>query len=204
MATVAIVATMLRRIFCILILLAISVSVSFAWIFEPFRKIQEDYQALTRRVTAHHILLPPKSEDLCISLRQKIRNSNLYVVDAFEEAARRYSRDDDTNYRGGLIGELVPQGYCRSPMLDRACFQVRLGVVEGPLEIEYGTHLLLVTERTNCPRLDGANTRLQKKEGNSTETVLVSSTQVGQVDLPFALGQAAFWIFAIVAGGILS
>jgi hypothetical protein len=32
------------------------------------------------------------------------------VIDAFEEAAKKYSRDESTNFRGGLIGELVPQG----------------------------------------------------------------------------------------------
>ena len=183
-----------------LLVLVVFPTTTHAWIFQ---RIQNDYQALTRRVTARHILLPPKSEDLCLTLKQKIRNSHLHVVDAFAQAAERYSRDDDTKDRGGLLGELVPQGYCRSAELDAACFQVRLGVVEGPIETEYGTHLLLVTERTNCPRLDGVNTKLvastEKKEG-----VLVPSAPVGQVDLSFAAGQAAFWIFVFFAGGILA
>lgn len=124
-------------------------------------------------------------------------------MDAFEQAAKRYSRDDDTNFCGGLIGELVPQGYCRSRELDRACFQVRLGVVEGPIETEYGTHLVLVSERTNCPRLDGVNTKL-KRADDSNNSLLVPSPQVGQVDISFALGQVTFWIFVFFAGGILA
>lgn len=174
-----------------------------AWTFQPFTKIQKDYQALTRRVTAHHILLP--SDEACIALRQKIRNvsEERYIVDVFEQAAKKYSRDDDTNLRGGLLGELMPQGYCRSEELDRACFQVRLGIVEGPIETDYGHHLLLVTERTNCKKLDGMNTKLIQND-QTEQAELVPSTQVGQVTKEFAAGQVAFWIFAFFAGGIVA
>lgn len=194
------------RFFLALLLLAATATPSSAWIFQPLRQIQKDYQALTRRVTARHILLPPKSDELCISLRQKIRSSDSYIVDSFEAAAKRYSRDDTTNFRGGLLGELVPQGYCRSPELDRACFQVRLGVIEGPIVTEYGSHLLLVTERTNCAKLDGVNTRLQRSDAvdGGTQGILVPSPQVGQVDAGFVIQQIAFWIGALVAGGLLA
>lgn len=131
-----------------------------AWIFQPSQQIQKDYQALTRRVTARHILLP-KSDEACRALKQKIRIKAefIYLVDAFEQAAQRYSRNETTKNRGGLLGELVPQGYCNSPELDRACFSSRLGVIEGPIESDFGYHLILVTERTNCPKLDGKNTK---------------------------------------------
>jgi hypothetical protein len=188
-----------------------------AWIFQPFKQVQKDYLALTRRVTARHILLPPKSEEVCLVLKQKIRSktdvgstddrengNKMFIVDAFEQAAKNYSRDNTTNFRGGLIGELSPQGYCRSLELDRACFQARLGVVEGPIESEFGNHLILVTERTNCPNLDGKNTKVVRKAENSNEAILVPSPQVGSVDIPFAVGQAAFWLFAFVAGGLLA
>lgn len=173
-------------------------------ILEPLQRIQRDYLALTRRVTARHILLPPNSDDLCFILKQKIRNSDQYIVNAFEEAAQRYSRDETTNFRGGLIGELVPQGYCRSPQLDKACFEVRLGLVEGPIETEFGSHLLLVSERTNCPKLDGRNTKLIRNPENNNESVLVPSTQVGKADFSFVTGQVAFWLYAFLAGGILA
>lgn len=174
-----------------------------SWIFQPLEKITKDYQALTRRVTARHILLP--SEEACVVLKQKIRNKSeeSYVVDVFEQAAAKYSRDDDTRERGGLLGELVPQGYCRCQELERACFHARLGIVEGPIETEYGHHLLLVTERTNCPKLDGQNTKLvQNAQTNQAE--LVPSAQVGEVTGEFAVGQLAFWIFAFLAGGVVA
>ena len=92
-----------------------------------FDKIQRDFNALTRRVTAYHILLPSTGAptkviddsgiessslqlyDTALTLKQKIRNKALdqmYVVDAFNEAARRYSIDKETAVRGGLLGTL--------------------------------------------------------------------------------------------------
>jgi peptidyl-prolyl cis-trans isomerase C len=175
-----------------------------AWIFQPFSQIQQDYLALTRRVTARHILLP-KSDEVCLVLKQKIRNKDefIYLVDAFEQAAKRYSKDETTSARGGLLGELVPQGYCRIPELDRACFSLRLGIVEGPIESEFGYHLILVTERTNCPKLDGKNTKLVRKKG-SNDAILVPSPQVGQVGVEFVAGQVVFWIFCLFAGGTVA
>lgn len=109
--------------------------------------IARDFNALTRKVTAHHILLP-KSSDVALALKQSIRNrvnppkgsdkEPIYIVDAFSAAAERYSRDEETAVRGGLLGVLAPQGYCRAKELDAACFQVPLGEVCGPIESDYG------------------------------------------------------------------
>ena len=62
--------------------------------------IARDFNALTRKVTAHHILLP-KSSDVALALKQSIRNrvnppkgsdkEPIYIVDAFSAAAERYS-----------------------------------------------------------------------------------------------------------------
>ena len=83
-----------------------------AFINGAFRKIEKDFQSLTRRVTCRHILVP--DEQVAKVLKQKIRDEciqkEIWVIDAFEEAAKKYSRDESTNFRGGLIGELVPQG----------------------------------------------------------------------------------------------
>jgi peptidyl-prolyl cis-trans isomerase C len=175
----------------------------------PLDKIRKDLNALTRRVTARHILLPPNAKEVALTLKQRIRNQALddndrFVIDIFEEAAKKYSADDTTNYRGGLLGELVPQGYCRSAELDQACFEVPLGTIEGPLETSYGYHLLLVSERTNCPQLDGRATKLVRDKSSGLGT-LVTSEQVGKVDVAkFAVDQITFWLVACVAGGIVA
>ena len=82
------------------------------FIVGAFKRVEKDFLSLTRRVTARHILLP--DEEVARVLKQKIRDEcidkDLWVIDAFEEAAKKYSRDETTNFRGGLIGELAPQG----------------------------------------------------------------------------------------------
>lgn len=176
----------------------------------PLDKLRKDYNALTRRVTARHILLPPNAQEVALKLKQRIRNqcienSDRFIIDVFEEAAKKYSQDETTNFLGGLLGELVPQGYCRSEELDRACFEVRLGDIEGPLQTSYGYHLLLVSERTNCPKLDGRQTKLVRGGGNTGLGDLVPSKQEGKVDVAqFAIDQITFWLLACVAGGIVA
>ena len=63
---------------------------------------------------------------------------------------------------------LVPQGYCRAKELDRACFEVS----------DYGFHLLLVVERTNCRQIDGGCTKIERGEDGASKTFVVGG--VGQ------------------------
>lgn len=190
-----------------LLLVSSLLPLSCAFIGGAFEKVQKDLAALTRRVTARHIMVP--NPQVALALKRKIRDQCIekdrFVVDVFEEAAKKYSKDETTNFRGGLLGELVPQGYCRSRMLDRACFEVTLGLLEGPIESEFGHHLVLVTERTNCPKLDGENTKLMQLRGDDVFGTLVPSKQVGSPDVAtFALQQVWYWIFVFLAGGILA
>jgi parvulin-like peptidyl-prolyl isomerase len=192
---------------CAAYLVFIAPFVQSAFTGSAMERIYNDLNALTRRVTARHILLPANKE-VALALKQRIRNqsteNNRFVVDVFEEAAKKYSQDETTKYRGGLLGELVAQGYCRNTELDRACFEVRLGEIEGPLETNYGYHLLLVSERTNCPKLDGTKTKLVRSNKSGLGT-LVESEQVGKINLAkFAVDQITFWLFACVAGGVLA
>lgn len=178
-----------------------------AFIVGAFKRVEKDFQSLTRRVTARHILVP--DEEIARVLKQKIRdeciNKDLWVIDVFEEAAKKYSRDDTTNFRGGLIGELVPQGYCRSPELDRLQFSVALGEIVGPLETDYGFHLLLVSERTNCPKLDGDKTRMMQTRGDDVFGTLAQGSQAGKVNAgELIVDQVKFWCFTFIAGGILA
>ena len=178
----------------------------------PVTIITRDFQALTRRVTAHHILLP-KSTDVALALKQKIRNAVLpkkdtnkpiYIDDAFSAAALKYSKDEETAARGGQLGTLVPQGYCRAKELDEACFEVPLGEIAGPIETEYGYHLLLVTERTNCPKLDGKYSRIIRG-ADGTSTAFVERDPSDKDDFAkLALKQVGFWIAVTLAGGLVA
>lgn len=172
-----------------------------SWV-NPIEQVRKDYLALTRRITIYHILLPPNSDDVSLALKQKIRNNQDFVLTAFARAAKKYSRDDTTSKKGGLIGELVPQGYCKNSKLEEYCFtRARIGIVEGPIDSDYGQHLVLVSERTNCPKLDGGLTKLVPTE---TGSKVVPSEQVGTVTLPFVASQIGFWIVCLVAGGFVA
>jgi len=178
-----------------------------AFIENAWDKLQNDLAALTRRVTARHILVA--NEEVAMALKRKIHDESIekneFVVDVFEQAAHKYSQDDTTNQRGGLLGTLVPQGYCRSSILDQACFQVPLGSLEGPLKSEYGYHLVLVTERTNCPKLDGEFTKLVQLSSKYVFGTRVPSQQVGKVNFgELVVNQASFWFFTLVAGGLVA
>jgi len=181
----------------------------------PFDKIEQDFQALTRRVTAYHILLP-KSTDAALKLKQKIRNRvnppksrdipPMYVIDAFNQAAQRYSLDDETKLNGGLLGEMLPQGACRRvPELDKACFEVPLGHVAGPIETDYGYHLLIVEERTNCAQ-DGVHSKIVRGGADGANAIYVgpSGNEEGSDFSRLAVQQLALWSGIFVAGGILA
>mmetsp|Transcript_25806 Transcript_25806/g.55171 ORF Transcript_25806/g.55171 Transcript_25806/m.55171 type:complete len:216 (-) Transcript_25806:833-1480(-) len=195
-------------VFAITLLAVIgNLPVADAFIDGAFKRVEKDFLSLTRRVTARHILV--SDEQVAIALKRKIRdeciNKEKWVIDAFEEAAKKYSRDDTTNFRGGLIGELVPQGYCRSPELDKFQFSVGLGEIAGPFETDYGFHLMLVSERTNCPKLDGDNTQLMQTRGDDVFGTLYEGKQVGKVNVPEIIGdQIQFWTLSLVAGGIVA
>eukprot|EP00984_Skeletonema_dohrnii_P011183 scaffold4439_cov134-Skeletonema_dohrnii-CCMP3373.AAC.5 len=193
------------------LLLLLSLPSSQAFV-NPIDVITRDFQALTRKVTAHHILLP-KSTDVALSLKQSIRNKvspkssddPKYIVDVFSAAAQKYSRDEETAVRGGLLGTKVPQGYCRAKELDAACFKAPLGEIAGPIESEYGYHLLLVTERTNCSKLDGKyNKIIRDADGVSTKFVRGDSQEGSEEIQTVALQQVGFWMGVSLAGGVLA
>ena len=172
-------------------------------------RIRNDFLALSRRQTSRHILLP-RSQEAALALKQKLRNrvdgGGEFVVDTFAAAARRYSLDAQTKEQGGLLGELVPQGYVSSaPELDRACFEAPLGEVFGPIESDYGFHLLLVCERTGCPKLDGPFTRVVRRQDGRTALAPPAVQKTAQDEVgEFVLDQVPFWIGTALAGGILA
>jgi hypothetical protein len=66
----------------------------------------------------------------------------------------------------------------------------------------------LVTERTNCPKLDGRNTKLVQARGEDDGDVfgtLVPSKQVGQINLSeLVADQVRFWCLVVLSGGLVA
>ena len=179
-----------------------------AWT-NPINRIKNDFLALTRKSTTRHILLP-RSSEAALKLKQSIRNrisqDGEYVEDAFAAAAKRYSLDKETAEQGGLLGTLAPQGYCICPELDEVCFRAPLGEVYGPVESDFGLHLVLVCERTNCPKLDGYNTRIAR--GPNNECLLVppegGPRSMSQEMAELGVQNIGFWVGTFLAAGVVS
>jgi len=181
-------------------------------------RIERDFLALTRKVTARHILLP-KSRVVALKLKQTIRNKvsphrdsdrpARYIVDIFSAAAKKFSRDDETAANGGLIATLAPQGYCRFKQLDEACFEAPLGELWGPVESDYGYHLLLVEERINCEKIDGRYNRIVRGVDGTSKVFVEDACREGdeQKMTRLVTQHMGFWTgvsMAGVAGGMLT
>ena len=202
--------TMPPKTFCYLhiVFLVFLVGEAFAWT-NPITRIKNDFLALTRKTTTRHILLP-RSSEVALKLKQSIRNrisqDGEYVEDAFAAAAKRYSLDKETAEWGGLLGTLAPQGYCICPELDEVCFRAPLGEVYGPVESDFGLHLVLVCERTNCPKLDGINTRIAR--GPNNECLLVppegGPRSMSQEMAELGVQNIGFWLGTFLAAGVVS
>ena len=123
-------------------------------------------------------------------------NGRKYHISLFESQNTYFSLN---------VSLFVLTGYCRSPELDSLQFSVALGEIVGPLETEYGYHLILVSERTNCPKLDGDNTLIMQTRGDDVFGTLYEGKQVGKVDLPqIMVDQVQFWALVTVAVSLSS
>jgi len=89
---------------------------------------------------AQHILVTTLEK--CQDIQKQLQNGA-----KFEDMAARYSSCSSGD-RGGDLGEFGPGSMVRQ--LDDLIFKdkVALNVVHGPIQTEFGYHLLLITKRT--------------------------------------------------------
>ena len=89
--------------------------------------------------TARHILV--SDEALCKELKEKINAKEI----TFEEAAKEHSTCPSGEKGGDLgsfgKGQMVPE-------FDKVVFNDEVGMVHGPVQTQFGYHLLEVTERS--------------------------------------------------------
>ena len=91
------------------------------------------------KASARHILVG--SEALCRELKEKIDSGEI----SFEEAAKANSTCPSGADGGDLgsfgQGQMVPE-------FDKVVFGDEVGVVHGPVQTQFGYHLLEITERS--------------------------------------------------------
>ena len=90
--------------------------------------------------SARHILV--ESEVVCSDLKAKIASGET----TFEDAAKEYSQCP-SGQEGGELGTF-PQG-AMVPEFDKVVFNDEIGVVHGPIQTQFGWHLLETTSRDN-------------------------------------------------------
>ena len=90
------------------------------------------------QASARHILV--ESEEICQQLKDQIANGET----TFEEAAGTYSQCPSGN-DGGELGTF-PQG-TMVPEFDTVVFNDEINVVHGPIQTQFGWHLLETTSR---------------------------------------------------------
>jgi len=87
--------------------------------------------------TARHILV--SSEDECNTLKAEIENGA-----SFESVAQSHSQCP-SGAQGGDLGKFGPGQMV--PEFDKAVFSGDVGVLYGPIQTQFGFHLLEVTSR---------------------------------------------------------
>ncbi|MFW6120882.1 MAG: peptidylprolyl isomerase [Petrotogales bacterium] len=97
--------------------------------------IKEQYET----VTASHILL--SSEASAVDIKDRIESGEL----DFSEAVSVYSEDEASTESGGGLGTFS-HGEMIEPF-EKAAFAASPGVITGPIETEFGYHLILVQDK---------------------------------------------------------
>ncbi|AEG31530.1 peptidylprolyl isomerase [Thiomicrospira cyclica] len=93
---------------------------------------------MAKKASARHILVA--SEQTCIDLKNQIEQGA-----DFAELARAHSQCP-SGRSGGELGEFGPG--MMVPEFDRVVFSAPVNEVQGPVQTQFGYHLLEVTSRT--------------------------------------------------------
>ncbi|MFQ5952469.1 MAG: peptidylprolyl isomerase [Candidatus Omnitrophota bacterium] len=88
--------------------------------------------------TARHILVKTKEE--CEEIKEQIENGA-----DFAELAKQYSLCP-SGQEGGDLGEFSPGQMVRE--FDQVVFSEEVGKVHGPIQTQFGFHLIEITSRT--------------------------------------------------------
>ena len=91
------------------------------------------------RASARHILVDTKEQ--CEALKAEIEGGA-----DFAEIAKQHS-NCPSGGQGGELGEFGPGQMV--PEFDKVVFSAEVGTVQGPVETQFGFHLVEVTSRTD-------------------------------------------------------
>ena len=90
------------------------------------------------KASARHILVDDKSS--CEALKSRVEGG-----EDFAAVAREYS-NCPSGQQGGDLGEFRPGQMVRE--FDQVVFSAEVGKVHGPVQTQFGYHLIEITQRT--------------------------------------------------------
>ena len=93
-----------------------------------------------RKASARHILV--ESRDLCETLKSQIQGGT-----KFSDIAKEHSLCP-SGEQGGDLGEFYPGQMV--PEFDKVVFKENLNEVHGPVETQFGFHLIEITSRSDA------------------------------------------------------
>jgi len=91
------------------------------------------------QASARHILV--ESEEACLTLKEQIQSGT-----DFAEIAREHSQCP-SGRQGGELGQFSPGQMV--PEFDQVVFNEEVGKVHGPIQTQFGYHLVEITSRTD-------------------------------------------------------
>lgn len=104
-----------------------------------YEKNKDTRFTIPERRCVRHILFTPDQEDKAKEVKDELDNGG-----DFEELAREYSQDPGSAENGGDLGCNPKGGFV--PEFDDAAFDAEEGEIVGPVETEFGYHVLEVTD----------------------------------------------------------
>lgn len=90
------------------------------------------------KATARHILV--KTQEQCNDIKNQILNGS-----DFAEMAKKHSQCP-SGKQGGVLGEFYPGQMV--PEFDKVVFSGEIGTVHGPVQTQFGFHLIDITSRS--------------------------------------------------------
>ena len=92
------------------------------------------------KASARHILVDTAEE--CVNLKEQINDGA-----DFADLARNHSKCPSGSSAGGDLGEFSPGQMVKE--FDEVVFSADINVVQGPVQTQFGYHLIEITNRTD-------------------------------------------------------
>lgn len=99
---------------------------------------------MNKEASAKHILIKGQGASAKLELLKKELEGASDLSAAFSELASKVSECPSAT-RGGNLGTFKPGMMVRE--FDRICFENEVGKIHGPIETQFGHHLILITRR---------------------------------------------------------